>query len=702
MKFSYLGLHVLLGCIVIFLGSSSARASWSLNTPERQWNALWAGESLVWNDNRLGNVDIFIRTKDGLVKPLVAGSLVEELIAASTDMVLYRANGEVLSLKLQTKEVELVTNSPQFSAASVLGKSVAWREGAVLNWRTAGVTKTRAVLGITPVLTDFGVAWVENDRVVVWTTGADVVIPCSNCQEIGEVKNHLALFSAGTISFWPNDLQPLQTDHTGFSSNGRALLYWKNNLPVLWSEGSNYRVERLLSPSTRLGLLGFVSEQYDDINLSVDPVPTFVVLQRSREPNSSSFSGTATGAKVALKAISGKNTITQEVAVEDGLWSIPSLIPASAAEGEYAVSGHAISLLGLQGQEIGLGSVVVDHTAPKVTSTTATTDLDSVRLNWITNEKTSGTITLTTSDDEPITRSLTRLTLSHTTTISDLDPGTSYQCRIVAFDQVLNQVSTTITFMTLPLSSAPLSAYTTLVPKAEGVWEGRLLAEPGVIAAKSAIVLFDRPMFVTWTVGRPPPNLTRGSPVRLKGTMNTKGTALLLHNSKTAVVVEQGSEEVPVTVHSGAELAPMLYHWVSLSGPLTSVTKTGWKIDLGDQIITLYWASTPPSGFAKGDVAQVLGFYYLDDDDAKVAAFSAEVISKAPTSESASSESTVQLASARFTTLPIVTTSIITPEIEMTESRLISRDKIRENWYTLVLFIIGAVINRLFFFTKNS
>ena len=82
-------LGIIAFCAVSYYKSPTAIAAWPLNTPEIQTSPMWAGDDLVWNDNRLGNWDIFILHPDQTINALLAFPNNQALLSATSEYIYF-------------------------------------------------------------------------------------------------------------------------------------------------------------------------------------------------------------------------------------------------------------------------------------------------------------------------------------------------------------------------------------------------------------------------------------------------------------------------------------------------------------------------------------------------------------------------------------------------------------------------------------
>jgi hypothetical protein len=361
-------------------------------------------------------------------------------------------------------------------------------------------------------------------------------------------------------------------------------------------------------------------------------------------------------------------------------------------------------VLGNQSSSQTLATITIDRSPPQFTEQPTTTpDLDSAKIHFATAEKTTHTITLTPqqSDADIIKRTTSSLTFSHTVSVSGLTPDTEYICEIVVIDSGGNTSTFSTRFRTKSLFSLGLTVIKEDPIKSQsGVWEGQLLVEPGIVGDKQAVLLLIHPIIVTWTIGRPPPGLTRGSTVRLFAGLNTKGSQLLAHNSGAIVTASSASPPSVQIITSPSQLESE-WKWVQVQGVITHRTKTKWTVLVGDTEVPIEWATENPDGYNKDDTVMVVGFYYLDEDGPHIAGFSAEllssglVVSSTPTKVDSSIASPP--AQASLASIPASAT-IETPAQTMSKTVATVADKTGKSWYAVYLLLSGALIYGIFFY----
>lgn len=102
---------LLFGIVVI---PTFVKAAWPQNTKESQINAMWAGNILVWQDNRLGNWDIFCQDSTQTVKPLIALSG-DQLLISATDTEIYffdHSSSKNYSFNLKSQTIKDYSGTP--------------------------------------------------------------------------------------------------------------------------------------------------------------------------------------------------------------------------------------------------------------------------------------------------------------------------------------------------------------------------------------------------------------------------------------------------------------------------------------------------------------------------------------------------------------------------------------------------------------
>ncbi len=709
-------LGMIIAVFLLLFSIPKASAAWSLNTPERQWNPLWAGDALVWNDNRLGTADIFIRKSDGLIAPLVSSSEDEMLLGGSDQLIVYTAQiggkNRLIGLNPKTKVMTTIADDTIPMFVSVMNQSVAWYDGNTAYWWKSGTIKSRALPATNLTLTNLGVVIINNANTILWDGIKDTVLPCAACLVATDYTNQIALLAGdGTISLWPSNTVVATADATQLVSFSNTVVYWQSGDVYIYRGGQPQKLATILPITAKIGSGGQAWSSGEDIVFALNQVPKINFSVDPALANQLSFSGTAIGEHVVLQANDTHgHTYTTSAGVINGQWTA-LLLPGETPDGHYAITGYAEDVWGKQSLILSGGSVTLDRTPPKIEGTPEITPgLDQVKIHFVTDEKSSAEIEFVqanqSNDSDISSRKLSRLTFSHTTTITGLDPGTLFDCRITSLDAAGNSLVFSRQFRTIALSdpSIVLTSLNQIVPNQSGVWQGQLLVEPGVISARVAVMLLDRPRLISWAIGRPPPGLARGSMVRIKATSNRNGTALLAHGTSAIIKVDEGIRPATANFDARPDAVP-LFQWISFSGVLTSVTKTGWKVDWDALSVPVHWEQNSGTPMNHGQQVRLTGFLYLtSDDQIELAATGVELLDSA-NEVSAATASDISSA----TTVPHKVVLVAAPvtyvntlrrenNINIVETSAIHTDKTSDLWYTLALIMSGVVIIGRFFF----
>lgn len=427
-----------------------------------------------------------------------------------------------------------------------------------------------------------------------------------------------------------------------------------------------------------------VSTQINDIVITMVDPPAFTIYSEF-SANQSHFFGSSNAASVTLSAKSDSNLYNQTALVLDQGWDIAQLIPINAPDGEYIISGIATSSIDVSGSPQVVGKIIIDHTPPAIDQLNVEIQVDQIKLHWHTDEKTTTQIVLTPmqSDLKAITKNYKSLTKSHTNTISSLVPSVRYSGVIIATDVVGITSEYHFKIVMPSLHSIKPNDYAELAPREKGIWRGYLLAEPGVIAEDKALIMLDKPYILDWTVGRPPPGMVRGSNVVIYGTVNSKGNSILMHGAYSIEVLN-GSANVDSA-------------WIGVSGVLTSVAKSGWKIKLVDgTIVEAEWLNYPSNLPKIKDKIAIFGLrYQKSSGDWVIAATDWQMI------EPAVVKTTTVYASVVNSTSVIAPTEFITATTyQQTDTQ--SSDKSDQTWYYLGLIVTEVVIYKIFFLSKTK
>jgi hypothetical protein len=543
---------------------NKANAAWPLNTPDIQSNPMWAGDNLVWQDNRLGNEDLFIRYNNLTISPL---------IALPNDQILLSAD----------------------------------------------------------------------ENYVYFSDSLSDIIYSFNLQ-----SSILKTYS-GTI---PN-------------SKGYHILY-----------DNTY---------------DFAEAVNDDIFVKNFEPPIISLNQELSLINNSTISGLSNAISVTIYATQDSTIFSQTALVISGAWTITDLISQNALDGKYLVTGIATSLLGITSQTVSLGSITIDHAPPTLTSEIETTaDLEEVKIHWHTNEKSTAKILLTASD-EIIEDEYSRLTYSHTLTTNNLTPGKVYQLCLRITDVIGNNNTVCQHFRTLNIEDFAVADITSATSGKKQVWQGTILAELGIINDKSILVMLDRPIILEWSTGSPPPNLKRGQLIKFLASLNHDKGALLIHGSKTLIIID-----IPLTNFSTTEIyPPTLGLWFNVTGKITHLTKTYWVINNGHNDIKINWHHQPQGIWKKGQTVSVTAIYYSNKEWANVISGNSAVL----ISDLIVKQAKTKTALAKVNKPKSI---IESPVKELTTTTSTSTDKINLLWYSSILIGTSIVISFIFFFKQHK
>ncbi len=614
MKCTKLFLFVL--AVVITLWPRHSYASWLLNTPEQQTNPLWSGTDLVWNDDRLGNTDIFIRHQNGQVEPLLTAPGDQTLLAADENAILYKQTSQNIQqlyrLDVKSQVVSLIGSDVTITSAAMKVNEIAWSNGHAIFWKHPnGQIETRNSTS-RPLLTSLGLVWLEQNVVYLWSSSGVTDIPCLGCTEVAEQDQHLAMLGDSGITFWPDSGTKIDADADSMASDGHRLLYQNGDVSVIYQDNTETELETAYPINAVLGQAGVAYEANNDVNVFDLSMPTTT-------PDPPKIVGT------------------------------PSIISS----------------------------------------------LDGITIKFKTNEKTLSLATITSDEsDKPITRRSSRLTISHTISAQGLYPDTEYDFSIVLQDAQHTVFTLHLSIVTLSLADSSVTS------GKNGIQEGTVLAEPGVIDDTTMIVQLDRPWLVHWTVGRPPP-LHRGSLVRLQGTVNKAGDTILMHGSKSIVEMDIGSSPDILDVDNQTDFEQYAYKWVNVQGTLTHVTKTGWQLQNDWGTVKVSW-NNEPTGFVKGQIVKITGFLYFDKGKLIIAATDALLLSDpAVTPKKSHTAAKVSKADA---SRKLVADAANKLNLETALSTLTEQtyDKTSIIWYNIGLIIIGVFINSRFFFVSRQ
>lgn len=718
MKKSYVFLGVIVCALVVFGRPVRAHAAWPLNTPNAQTNPFWAGDNLVWNDDRLGTDDIFIRTPDGVIQPLIVEPGAQTLLGASAKAVFYADSGvttRILLLDPKTRVLTQIVPDTEVVSASVFDNQLAWSDGVTLWWWNGAKLRNRALVSAQFRLTPLGVVWILPSSVVLWSGTGDQTIFC-HCVDVSYIDDQIVLSAEDASTLWPSGtgIPP----RGNLQTNGHALLYQKNGNKYLWRAGRVYPLTIITVSDLSLGSGGIAEAVNGDIVLNLADDPTLNVTVQPTVPNNSSYAGTSSAALVRLVARSGSTTITREAAPVDGSFQFTDLLQ-DAPDGLWNITLTGENSFGAT-TELKLTPLTIDHTPPQpVREPEIAVADDSVRIHWDTNEKAdTGIVLAGTTDDQAKTHQSSRLTFSHTTTITDLDPDETYTAHLQSNDVAKNAVRMTRSFSTPSLLAATMkiSSVSDIESQKAGIWQGKVLVEPGVIGATVMVLDLDylhlqsdigTPIIVAWTIGLPPEGVKRGSIVRVKGTINTAGDRILAHRPKALAIIKTGDPPLVVRVTSGSLKDTQPFQWLELSGELTSVTKQSWKITGSD--VLLYW-NTAQSGYQKGQTVSVQGFWYIDVDAPRFVASTARnlqdiVSATAVATPSLSGIKVVPPAVIHYRTISTTHTEVVTParvlqnQTILEETSLETADLNTNLWYNAILMMLGVAVYRRFFFT---
>jgi hypothetical protein len=550
--------------VFLILFHNKANAAWPLNTPDIQSNPMWAGDNLVWQDDRLGNLDVFIRYNDLTIAPLIALPNGQRLLSADetsiyfvdvTLDVVYRYNLQSSILKTYSDAI--------------------------------------------PDAKSFHTLY-------------------DNTYESAEIKN-------------------------------------------------------------------------DDIVIKHFATPNLSVTQELNLINNSTFAGLSNAQSVTIYASCGSIVYSQTTDVINGLWSTTALIPQNAPDGKYQMTGIATSLMGTTSQIASLGFITIDHAPPVLTSEIEITPgLEDVKIHWHTDEKSIAKIIIT-ADKEEISDEYSRQTYSHTLTTNNLTPGKQYQLCIKLIDQIGNGQTICQQFVTQQLEDYVLADISNSNPSKKLVWQGTILAELGIINDKSILVMLDRPIILEWSTGSPPSNLKRGQTIRFLAALNHDKGALLIHGSKTLVIID--SPLVNIVVSS--QYPPAIGQWFSITGKITHLTKNYWVINNGQNDIKINWHIQPLGIWKKGQIVSANAIYYSTKEWTNfISGNSAILISDIIAKQEKTKSSLANVSRAEDivnTPIKILTTTTST-----------SADKINLLWYSSILIGASIVISFIFFFKQHK
>lgn len=715
-------ISIVFGLFWVIFTSSHALASWPMNTPERQWNPVWAGQNLLWIDDRLGSTDIFMRDEQGVVSPLLTGPGAQTVLAASdsTALISDDQSGTVmlytLDLHSHAMHALITTRAPMLNAA-MWQKQAIWSDGQTVWWWDGTTIRSRASRGAS-VIGAFGVAIINTDTVEVWQKSSEQSVPCQGCIAIARYNDQLARLDArGSLSLWPSGQAIAAADPTPLLSNGTALLFYTHAAPYVFRDGLIIPFRSVPSGAV-FGTIGLVRSDGADITLALEPAPSARALACDLGANAGHCNGAGEGWRVVAEATgSHQNTITRYLDITNGQWD-GQVIPPNAGDDTYTILARAESVLGFASVPVPLGQIIIDHTPPKITDATVQTTLDSARIHIQTDEKTTSEISIVANDatDDHIQN---RLTFSHTLTVRDLDPDQAYEVRAVVRDRAQNGSSASMHFVTPALSDALYLVSRSTAPGFAGVWEGELVTPPGIIDAKQAVLWLPdgagntRPIRIEWTVGIPPPGLKRHRLVRIKGTINSAGTSVLLHRSKSLAVIDATANALEYRVIDASTPALSIDTWVRVYGTLSSVQKTSWKILVGDQEYAIHAESGFPTGFTRRDAVMVQGYVFRTGNSVSVALEQAEHQTYPSVPSDPLSSPVIDQPQASDEPQDVILASIapapelLVPEPPAAETsvRLLSSDTYDKDnilWYSIGLYGIAIIISHIFFLGRSQ
>ncbi len=712
---------------VISSGAVPAFAAWPLNTPESQTGAMWAGDNLVWNDGRLGSSDVFIRDKVGLISPILTGAGDQAVLVADENSLLISdsASGEQL-LYLYALKSHVMTTLGHFFAivsSSIGEKGVAWSDGSLVWWWDGQKTVNRPFLARQVLMTDLGLMVMEKDQITFWSSGADQIISCPGCVNIALYLDQIAtLNSAGTLSLWPSGLV-IDEGVKALFSNNASLIYQTGDQNFIYRDSHKIRYDKIIRSNSQIGQSAIATVENMDIVLDLLAPPSVTNPSCNLLPNIGTCTGTGTGYQIISRAVDqNKIEFITNINLVNNSWN-GRLLPSNAKDGQYSVSVRAEGAFGELSDWTNLGRVIIDSRPPQITESEVEVKTDRARIHLQTDEKTSAVIILT-GEDEPIVRTRSRLTFSHTTTFNDLDAGLTYSVDAVLTDVANNKVNNHQTFSTPPLTDPSYQIISTLDVGQAGVWEGELVLPPGVIDAKQAVLRILTPsgyrlMRLQWTIGLPPP-LARHRKVRVKGRVNSAGTAILLHRTRAIAVIDSYADP-PNYVPVSDDIGLVADQFVEVQSELTSVTKTGWRVKLDQAIWRVHWEGILPDGLAKGDVIGLKGYTYLSGVNVQIAGIEAVLIKRAvpkavvikktvskrstdsaPEIEAPNPEKPIiKLAFAKVTTTHVALQNILS-ERTITIQTATIYDRNENSWYNLALYVTSAIINFIFFFRRRK
>ncbi len=706
--------------------ASVAYASWALNTPESQTGVLWAGENLVWNDNRLGSSDIFVRDVKGIVSPLLTGVGDQTVLAAGEKSLLVSdlASGtqNLYIYGLETHVIKPMGQYPPVISSAIFADQAAWSDGETVWWWNGQKLISRLFISKQLLVTPAGLLIMQNDQITLWSSDADQIIPCPKCTKMAPYQDRIAFLDGlGTLKVWPS-YENIDVGVNILLSNQSTLIYQSAETTYVYRDQQKIQFDQVIHSNAQIGQNAIASVKNLDVVL--DPIlPPSAQVSACDLSANAVCSGNGVGFRIIARAVDQKDReFISYLNITDGVWS-GRMLPSQATDGTYDISVRAESVFGVLSAWTLAGQILIDSTPPKIVENDVEIQNDRARIHLQTDEKTRAIINLA-SAEQSITRTQNRLTFSHTTTFNDLDADTQFNVDATLTDVAANSVQSHTTFATPPLTSPSYQISSTFDQSQAGVWEGELVVPPGVIDEKVAIMRMPtsnsiRLIRLQWTIGSPPP-LTRHRLVRVKGRVNSAGTAILAHRARAIAVIDATFEDPQFNSVSNAELE--LDQFIQTQGRLTSVTKTGWQIEVGPNRFRVHWEN-PPNNFSRGDVIDLKGYTFLAGQSIQIAGISAVLIEKAlPKTVAIVAISKIIAEDALVlpeTPTPLVTQPSITfatiklTKIETTLQNNLSErtitmqtasvyDKNENSWYNLALYGVASIINLNFFFRRRD
>lgn len=682
--------------IFIITHQNHAQAAWPLNTPEIQKNPHWAGENLVWNDNRLGGWDIFLQTANGQTQPLITSSGDQILLGASEQYLFYQEQSELLALNVYSSIITKIFDG-NIENVSVYQDQVVWQSGEQTYWWQNGLLKSHVLLAENIHLSKFGLAWYGTNGLYLWNSNGIITLTSDSTLQITEIEGHIAYLATSSVHFYPNNISIISNVNF-INSNRVALFYRQNGKSHAFFNGASSLIDPINISGEWLGLRS-VSGYNGDLVINQINNPTIRLTNIQHETNSLTAAGLSTGYSIEAVA-TAKDGVNYNLnfPISNGVWNFQIDKNIIWPDGEYQVSIYAISIFGQQSTTLCLGMLELDRTSPILNQAVEiSADLDSVKIHWHTDEKSAASIYLS-SADETIHKNYNRFTFSHTQTISGLMPNTEYTIRIIGFDEFGNQFVYNFAFKTLSLLSQGVGVNN---PKRgeTGIWDGILLAEPGIIDPDIGLIMIDKPYQIEWTKGHPPPGLTRCSKIRIYGTVSSVRDTILLHGPGSVIQIEELECSGILNVENLNNIGQYINSWITISGTITHLTKSSWTISDGTNEIKTYWQNIPKGKWERGQAVRITGFLYLRSKNIVLAGTNItllnDVLTKSNSLKLAESTSLYSQIKSNSEADPNNSTTKVVQTVDLSD------DKLSYKWYNLALIGLAGVVYFTFFFHRH-